>query len=189
MEGQGWVRPEPARPESGGFVTTDTRGVFRGWCGPEHMATVSTAGSDLGTFVRVSIRPIRQTPCDPEMAARLVTRGIPRTSLEIPALAPPDGGVEVSFGGGGSSDDYAESEARITGPIAADGLLDHYGAQLEALGWLAGDRLGATDASVGRWTGEVDGEPAIAMLNFIRLDGDVTRGSLRIQLADSARWR
>jgi hypothetical protein len=149
LEREGWRIAEFPAMRSGGFTTTVGFGssLSKTFCRENRSINASASARPAGgAFVTVSASGVMNTLCDVRAIERRRSRQ-PWDDIELPELVPP-AGVRGGRSGGGGSDGYRESTARLYTTNSMGSLVEHFGEQLKRAGWTLGTRLDGTDASL-----------------------------------------
>ena len=150
LAGSAWTEKRPFLMERGGFVHTGAGMRPLTFClsprGPALSVSANRRRGAETTEVRLRLegsRP-RDSPCSEDYGRyEYDDRSV------IPALFPPEGVVQIS-GGGGRSSDSEENRAHLRTGLSPTALVGHYPAQLEEAGW---SRVGGGEEGPTAWSG------------------------------------
>jgi len=137
----GWEQYSP-RPQRGFVSNMEVGNQF---CfGESRMLSMSVAdGPDGGSYIiLISREDERSSPCryQPERQPR-------RADSPIPALSMPEGARNRGGGSGGGGDEW-RADGRIQTDLPPSSLIRHFADQLEAKGWIPGDKAEADRIAV-----------------------------------------
>lgn len=138
LERAGWRRPQPPSPmqERGGFVPAIVPPRLATLCRDDAaIALAPSVRQAGGSFVRATLMPVRQSACDPTVAARSSPYF---EAFPFPPLVAPAGVTSHMASGRGGGDDRREAYTRLQVDMTPEALVAHYAAQLERAGWTLG---------------------------------------------------
>lgn len=184
LAGSEWSEKRWPLAQRGGFVSSATGGRSLIFCfssrGPALSVSAYRRRGAQTTEVRLRLDGSRQrdSPCSEDYHRyEYDERSV------IPALFPPEGVVQIS-GGGGSSSESEENRAHLRTGMSPAALVEHYSAQLEEAGWsrAGGGEEGPTAWS--GWTFKEDGEGWVGTLVAMSPPG--SSGVCFVQVSASA---
>lgn len=164
LAGSEWSEKRWPPAERGGFVSSGSGTRSLTFClsprGPALSVGAYRRGGTGTTEVRLRLDGSRRrdSPCSEDHH-----RHEYHDRSVVPALFPPEGAVQIS-GGGGSSSDSEENRAHLRTGMSPAAIVAHYSAQLEGAGW---SRAGGGEEGPTAWSGwafEEDGEGWVGAL-------------------------